>query len=499
MADKTDPADLGAIEARRLMMAGDLSARELADACIARVERINSAVNALVVCDFDRLTEGARAADEKKALGASLGALHGLPIAIKDMNDMAGLPTTYGSEIYRDNVPERDDALVARLADSGGIPMAKANNPEWSAGANTRNSVYGTTGNPFDPARNCGGSSGGSAVSLACGFAPLATGSDLAGSLRTPAAYCGVVGFRPTVGVVPDTTREIELLPLSTSGPMARSVADCGLMLSVMSYPEQHDLYSTVVDGRTPLDAAEFARPPPRELSGFRVALTEDFGFAPVEKAMRASFRDKIATLATYLGPLDEATPDCADADRLISVLRGILYVAGHGPGVAQMPEMYGKNVRTNVTEGLDYSAQDITRALVGHGAYFKRWQSFFERFDVLVSPTVAVSARDWRELYPAEIDGVATRNYYHWLALAYAATLAGHPAISIPCGTDPNGLPFGLQLIGKRHGDLELLSFARALEEVIAGTSGLAPSGPDLEALAKAPPIAQADGFWPS
>ena len=498
MAEKSDPADLGAVEARRLMMAGDLSARELAEACIARVERINPAVNALVACDFDRLADAARKADEKRASGGSLSALLGLPIAIKDMSDMAGLPTTYGSKIHSDNIPEEDDASVARLAAAGGIPMAKANNPEWSAGANTRNPVYGTTCNPYDTTRNCGGSSGGSAVALACGFSPLATGSDLAGSLRTPAAYCGVVGFRPTAGVVPDTSREIELLPLSTSGPMARSVADCGLMLSVMSYPERQDYFSPVIDNTTPWTPSEFAHPPLRELSGFRVAFTEDFGFAPVENATRATFRDKMASLGAYVAHLDEATPDCTDADRLFSVLRGISYVVGHGPGVKQAPEMYGENVCANVAEGLGYSARDITQALAGHGAYFKRWQSFFDQYDFLLTPTVSVSARDWHELYPAEIDGAATRSYYHWLALAYAVTLAGHPAITIPCGKDPNGLPFGLQLIGKRHGDLELLSFARALEEVIAGVSDLAPFGPDLEALSKAPPIEEAEGFWP-
>ncbi|MEE4188899.1 MAG: amidase family protein, partial [Roseobacter sp.] len=244
MTDATDPADLSAVDARRLMARGQLSSVDLATACIARVEALNHAVNAVVAHDFDRLMDGARAADARFAAGEPLGPLHGLPVAIKDMNDVAGLPTTFGSEIYKDNVPTDDDVLVRRLVDAGAIPLGKTNNPEWSAGANTRNRVYGTTANPHDVTRNCGGSSGGSAVALACGFAPLASGSDLAGSLRTPAAYCGVVGYRPSVGVVPDPERNIGLLPLSTDGPMARTVADCALMLSVMSYADRDDPYS---------------------------------------------------------------------------------------------------------------------------------------------------------------------------------------------------------------------------------------------------------------
>lgn len=498
MADATDPADLGAVDARRLMAQGALSARELAEACIARVDRVNHAVNAYVAQDFDRVMTGAEAADAAQASGQPLSALHGLPLAIKDMNDVAGLPTTYGSKLHHDNVPVADDALVGRLAAAGGLPMAKANNPEWSAGANTRNPVYGTTANPYDVTRNCGGSSGGSAVALACGFAPLATGSDLAGSLRTPAAYCGVVGFRPTVGIVPDANRGIGLLPLSTSGPMARSVADCGLMLSVMSHPDRRDLFTAVAGGATAWDPAAFAHPPSLDPGGLRVAFSEDFGFAPVEAGIRDVFRNRIAALAAHLGHCEEASPACSDADRLISVLRGVLFVAEHADAVEQTPDMFGKNVRANVAEGLGFEASDITQALVGHGAYYQRWQDFFDQYDVLITPTASVAARDWHEMYPTQINGTATTSYYHWLALAYAVTLAGHPAVSIPCGRDPNGLPFGLQLIGKRHGDLDLLSFAMALEAIIAGTSNLAPFAPDLTALEHAPELSVAPGFWP-
>ncbi|WP_414896982.1 amidase [Rhodovulum sp. YEN HP10] len=496
MSDATDPADLGAIEARRLIGRGKLSAEELAQACIARIEALDPAVNAVVARDFDGLLAGARQADAERAGGRPLGALHGLPLAIKDMNDVAGLPTTYGSQIFRDNNPAADDALVAGLRGAGALPFCKTNVPEWSAGANTRNRVYGTTANPHDLTRNCGGSSGGSAVALACGFAPLASGSDLGGSLRTPAAYCGVVGFRPGFGVVPGPDRATALLPQPTAGPMARSVADCALMLSALARPDARDPFTTVIAGRTPWEAADFARLPRRDLSSLRVAVTEDFGFAPVSAATRQTFRRVLAPLLPFLGTCEEATPDCTGADRIFSVLRAVMFQATHARFVDETPDLVGALVAENVREGRGYSAADVAQALVSQGAYARRWQSFFDDVDILISPAVTVQPRDWHEAYPAEIDGQPMQSYYHWLALAYAATIPGHPAIILPCGRDEDGLPFGVQLVGRRHGDLGLLAMAAELEAVIAGTPDLAPRGPDLAALSAAPPLRTAPGF---
>lgn len=263
----TNPADLGAWEARRLIARKALSPVELAEACIARVEAVDHAVNALVARDFDGLRAGARAAEAQVSAGAPLGLLHGLPFGVKDMIDVKGLPTTFGSEAFADNIATKDDAIVAAMRGAGAIPIGKCNNPEWSAGANTRNRVYGATANPHDLTRSCAGLSGGSAVALACGYAPLATGSDMGGSLRNPAAFCGVVGFRPSPGVVPGEAREAGLLPFPTSGPMARSVADAGLMLAVLARPDQRDPFTPVEDGRTLWDPARFAHLPRRDLS----------------------------------------------------------------------------------------------------------------------------------------------------------------------------------------------------------------------------------------
>ena len=492
----TDPAELGAVAARRLIARKALSAVELAEACIARVEAVDHAINALVARDFDGLRAGARAADAALASGAPLGPLHGLPFGVKDMIDVRGLPTTSGSELFRDNIATRDDAIVAAMRGAGAIPMGKTNNPEWSAGGNTRNRVYGATANPHDLTRSCAGSSGGSAAALAAEFFPLATGSDTGGSLRNPAAFCGVVGYRPSPGVVPGDTRGIGYFPLSTSGPMGRSVEDAALMLSVMARPDMRDPYTAVVDGRTAWDPTRFATLPHRDLCTLRVAFTEDYGFAPTEGIVRDHFRSVAPQLAPLFAAADDGTPDCTGADRIFSVLRGILFVAMHGKRLDSHPDQVGPNVTDNIHEGRSFTADDIAQALTMQGAYHQRWQSWFETHDFVISPAVTISPRDWHELYPASIDGVATSSYYHWLAMAYASTIAGHPSITIPCGHDANGMPFGLQIVGRRHDDLGVLAVAAELEAVIAGITDLAPRRPDIAALRAAQPLSQVEGF---
>jgi len=488
----TNPADLGAVEARGLIARRQLSPVELAEACIARVEALDHAVNAVVARDFDRLMDDARAAEAKVSAGAALGLLHGLPVAIKDMNDVAGLPTTYGSELFRDNVPEEDDALVAAVRAAGGLVLGKTNVPEWSAGANTRNRVHGVTANPYDLARSAAGSSGGSAVALATRMAPLATGSDLGGSLRNPAAFCGVTGFRPSHGLVPGVLREMPLLPMSTDGPMARSPEDAALLLEVLARPDRRDPWTRPFPGH----AGRFARLPAADLSHLRFAVTEDFGFAPTEGLVRAAFRDRVERLAHHLGRLEERAPDCAGADRIFAVLRGVAFLGAHRERLERFPDSVGPNVRANVEEGLAYGARDVAEALVLHGNYHRAWDAFFADVDILLAPMVTIGPRDWRELYPREIDGVATQSYYHWLALAYAATIAGHPSVSIPCGRDGNGMPFGLQIVGRRDDDAAVLAVAREIGALIGSDDAMRLPPPDLDALAKAPPLCEAEGF---
>ncbi len=492
----TEPCDLSAVTARRLIGARRLAPSELLESCIRRVETVDPAVNALVARDFERARAAARAADDAVARGGKLGPLHGLPLGVKDLEDTAGLVTTYGSPIYRDHVPADDERIVAVLRRAGAIVLGKTNTPEFGAGANTRNAVYGVTGNPFDPAKSAAGSSGGSAVALACGMVPIATGSDTGGSLRNPAAFCGIVGFRPTPGLVPSEKRGLGWSNLPVLGPMARSVPDLALLLSAMVGDDAADPLAATVHGARIRRAEDFAVPVDCDLAGLRVALTPDFGFAPTERHIRAVFAAATAPLCPLFARAEEATPDCRDADEAFEVLRALSFLSAHLDKVRSRPADVGPNVRANVEEGLRYSAADVARAMGAQTAYYRRWQSFFDRYDLILTPAITISPRPWRELYPAEIDGVATRTYFHWLALAYAVTLAGHPAISLPVGTDRHGMPFGLQIVGPRGGDALVLAAAAALERALAGNPATARPVPDLARLAAAPPIAGAEGF---
>ncbi|TCU18476.1 amidase [Rhizobium sullae] len=493
---KTHPADLDAMEARRLIGQRRLSPVELAEACIERVTQINPAINAVVAQDFDRIRDEARQAEQSVMRHKALGPLHGLPFGVKDMIDVQGLPTTFGSEIFRDNIAEKDDAIVAAMRRAGGIPLGKTNNPDWSAGGNTRNAVYGVTANPHDTTKSAAGSSGGSAALLAARMAPLATGSDTGGSLRNPAAFCGVVGFRPSPGVVPGDTRAMALMHLSTSGPMGRSVADVALMLSVMVRPDRLDPYTVVVDGQTPWQADRFSQGRRPDLAALRIGVTEDFGFAPTSMMIRETFGRVVARLSDHLGRVDETHPDCTDADRIFSVLRGVMFLGIHHTLLQTHPDKIGPNVRANIEEGLSYGPLDIADALVKQGRFYRDWQRFFEDHDYVLCPAVTISPRDWHELYPTEIDGQPTKNYYHWLAMAYASTLAGHPSITIPVGRDALGMPFGLQIVGRRHDDAGVLQVAAAIEEIFADDLIFGVPIVDVQTLKTAPKLADCEGF---
>jgi len=492
----TDPCDLDAVTARRLIGEKKLSVTELLDSCFARIDAVDPAVNAMVARDDERARAAARAADDATMRGERLPALHGLPIGIKDLEDVAGLRTTYGSPLFAEHVPDRDQAIVASVRKAGAVIVGKTNTPEWGAGANTRNAVYGVTGNPFDPSRSAAGSSGGSGVALATGMVPLATGSDTGGSLRNPAAFNGIVGFRPTPGLVPSEKRPLGWNPLSVLGPMARTVPDLCLLLSAMVGDDAVDPLATTIHGRQVRHAQDFARPGPCDLASLKVAITPDFGFAPTERHIREVFADKVGRFSDRFAQADEASPDCAGTDECFEVLRAVSFLASHHERATTTPDKVGPNVRANVEEGLRYGALDITRALKQQTALYREWQRFFEGYDVILSPAMTLSPRPWTELYPAQIDGVATRTYFHWLATAYAVTVVGHPAISLPVGRDRNGMPFGLQIVGPRGGDAKVLAIAAALESLLAGDPLTARPVPDIAKLKAAPRLADSPNF---
>lgn len=492
----TEPCDLDAVTARRLIGEKKLSATELLASCLARIDAVDHAVNAMVARDDERARATAKAADAATMRGDDLPALHGLPIGIKDLEDVAGLRTTYGSPLFANHVPTQDQGIVASVRKAGAVIAGKTNTPEWGAGANTRNAVYGVTGNPFDPSRSAAGSSGGSGVVLATNMVPIATGSDTGGSLRNPAAFNGIVGFRPTPGLVPSDKRPLGWNPLPVLGPMARTVPDLCLLLSAMVSDDAADPLATTIHGKQVRHAADFARPEHCDLASLRVAITPDFGFTPTEKHIREVFADKVGRFSEVFGQADEATPDCSGTDESFEVLRAVSFLASHHERSIKTPDKVGPNVRANVEEGLRYSALDVTRALKQQTVLYHEWQRFFERYDVILSPAITLSPRPWSELYPAEIDGKPTRTYFHWLANAYAVTIVGHPAISLPVGLDRNGMPFGLQIVGPRGGDAKVLAVAAALESLLAGDPLTARPKPDIAKLKAAPKLADSPNF---
>ncbi len=485
----SEPCDLDAVTARRLMGQKALSASELLQSCIARIEAVDHAVNAIPERCFDRARDEARRADAAVMAGDTLGALHGLPLGVKDLEDAEGLRTTFGSPIFADNVAAADQRSVAAVRAAGVIVVGKTNTPEFGAGANTRNTVHGATGNPFDPTKSAAGSSGGSGVALATGMVPIATGSDTGGSLRNPAAFNGIVGFRPTPGLVPSEKRGLGWSNLPVLGPMARTVPDLCLLLSAMVSDDARDPLATTVYGRTVRRAEDFALPAPIDLTRLRVALTDDFGFAPTERHIREVFAEKTNLFRHVFARADDATPDCRGADEAFEVLRALNFLAGHLPKL-RSGQPIGPNVRANIEEGLRYSAEDVARAMAAQTTLYRHWQDFFRDHDVILTPAITISPRSWRELYPAKIDGNPTRTYFHWLAMAYAVTVAGHPALSLPVGLDHAGMPFGLQIVGPRGGDALVLSVAAALEAMLAGDARTARPEPDIARLKAAPPI---------
>jgi Asp-tRNA(Asn)/Glu-tRNA(Gln) amidotransferase A subunit family amidase len=364
--------------------------------------------------------------------------------------------------------------MIARVRAAGAIVVGKTNVPEFGAGANTRNVVWGATGNPFDPTLNAGGSSGGSAVALACDMLPVCTGSDTGGSLRIPAAICGVVGFRPSPGLVPVERRALGWTPISVAGPMGRTVADTCLLLAAQAATDDGDPLSY------PVDPLAFAVPPPCDLGTVRVAYTDDFGVCPVSAAIRAVFREKVAAMRHLFRSCENVAFDFGEADRCFDVIRAVNYVARYREAYEKDPASLGPNVRVNYEMGAGMSLADMAWAHTEQTAIFRRFQQTFRDYDIVIAPTTPVSPFPWKQLYLAEMDGRALRNYYHWLSLTYVVTLATNPAIALPCGVDKSGMPFGLQIVGRFRGDRPLLGVAHAMEQAFAGIPALRRPVPD-------------------
>ncbi|MBL8672872.1 MAG: amidase [Alphaproteobacteria bacterium] len=469
----SEPCDLSAVEARRLIGAKKLSPVELLRSCLARIEALNPSLNAVVAMDEAGALAAASAAEQAVIAGDGLAPLHGLPLGVKDLNETAGLRTTFGCLVHKDNVPARDEPLVARLRANGAIVLAKTNTPEFGAGANTRNAVYGATGNPFDPSLTCGGSSGGSAVALAVGMVPICTGSDHGGSLRIPAGFCGVVGFRPSAGLVPDGTSAAPFNPLVVEGPMARSMDDLLLLLGAMTGYERDDNFSRR-DGGIGWGVGPGGWVPEIDLSRLRVAWSPDLGCAPVDAEIQETMARKVAAFAASFRLCERRDPPLADATAIFDVLRATQFAAGLGPLVEQHRAVLGPNVIANVEHARTLSLMDVGRAQAAQQKLLKRMRGFFDEVDLLLAPAASVSPFPHAQWYPPTVGGQPSKTYIDWLMLTGAVTVTATPVVALPCGRDRKGLPFGIQIVGPQGADGLVLGAARAIERVFASDPAL-------------------------
>ncbi len=448
-----------------MLSAGEISARELLEAHLSRIQQINPVVNALVTLMPERALEQAAAADQAHARGETLGLLHGLPVAHKDLAWTAGIRTTFGSPIFADFRPATDSLIVERQRRAGAVTVGKTNTPEFGAGSHTFNPVFGPTLNPYDLSRTCGGSSGGAAVALATGMLPLCDGSDLGGSLRNPAAFCNVVGFRPSPGRVPSTTAQDAWFPLSVEGPMARTVADVAFYLRALAGP----------DPRAPLSISEpadqFAPPLQRDLEGVKVAWSPDAGGLPIDPAIRSALAS-VPDLLSDLGcDVVETWPDLAGAEEIFQARRAWQFALTYGPLLAEHRHEMKETVVWNIEQGLSMSITDYLEACRRHTRLVARVHDFMSPagggFEFLACPVTQVPPFPIEVEYPRDIGGVSLDTYIDWMRSCSDITVTTHPAISVPAGWTPDGLPVGLQLVGRQRADRAVLELAAAWETV--------------------------------
>jgi len=436
----------------------ELSAREVLEAHLAQIARVNPQVNAIVTLAPEQARAEALLADEAAARGEFLGPLHGLPIAHKDLAETRGMRTTFGSPIFKEYVPDFSTLLVERAQRAGAITIGKTNTPEFGAGSQTFNPVFGPTRNPWDLSKTCGGSSGGAAVALACGMLPIADGSDFGGSLRNPASFCSVVGFRPSPGRVPNIPSRNAWSPLSVVGPMARNVQDVALFLSAIAGP----------DPRAPLSIHEqgsvFAKPLERACRGLRVAWCGNFAGLPFDLRVSDVVNAQRRTFEALDCLTEDADPDFSGADEAFKTLRALSFYQ-------QYNALLGQQMKSTVVDEIERGARltgpEIARAETLRSQLFARIGEFMTRYDFLVLPVVQVPPFDIEQEYVTEIAGQRMESYVDWMRSCYFISMTALPAISVPAGFTRQGLPVGLQIVGRHHDDWGVLQMAHAYEQV--------------------------------
>ncbi len=452
---------LTAVEQRKLIQDKKISATELLEAHQSHIESVNPRVNAIVSHTPDIAHAAAQRVDAAIAKGDDPGLLAGLPTVHKDLFETDGIRTTWGSILFEHHVPERNALIVQRQIDAGAVTLGKSNTPEWGAGSNTFNDIFGATGNPYDLSKTCGGSSGGAGAALAARMVPIADGSDMGGSLRNPGNFNNVVGFRTSPGRVPAFPAPMGWSTLGIQGPMARTVKDCALFLAAMAGPDHRVPISLPEAGSTFLESLDV------DITGTRVAVAPDFGAQlPVERVVRDIIADAYPLLESMGCEVSESCPDFSGADEVFKTLRAWGFAATHGVRLQEHRDKYKDTLIWNVEAGLSLTGQDVADAETQRTAIYQRVISFFENFDFLVLPVSQVPPFPIDVEYPTEIDGTEMLTYIDWMKSCYYITITGLPALSLPFGFTPEGLPVGIQIVGKPQQELELLKFANAIEE---------------------------------
>lgn len=443
---------------------GALSPLDLIDASEERLAQVEPLVNAVPVVCADRARTAAEALEKDKD---HPGWLAGLPIGIKDLTPVAGVRSTFGTKALADNVPKESDPIVTRLEAHGGVVMGKTNTPEFGAGGNTFNDVFGATLNPWDTRLNAGGSSGGAAVSLATGSLWLSHGSDHGGSLRTPAAYCGIVGLRPSPGLCASAS-VAGFIGEGVQGPMARSVTDCALFLDAMAGFEPRAPLSF------PAPETPYQEAVKRADTKLRIGFAPDLGgFAPVDADMAGYLQCAMTAMEGAGATVEQACPDLPDLERTYHVIRGGMWAANFIKAPKSLTRHFKPTLADNVSFGLSLTAEDIANAQLSRSLIYENMRIFLKRFDVLACPVVGNMPHPQSEEWVSEVGGQTLTGYMDWLRFAFLATVAGLPAISVPVGLSDDGLPVGVQLIGPPRGEAKLLAAARAVEVVLGGPLG--------------------------
>ncbi|MDE2819869.1 MAG: amidase [Chloroflexota bacterium] len=450
-----------AVELADLLRRGEVSAVEVLNAHLKQIEAVNPALNAIITYLPEMALDLARQADERKARGEETGPLHGLPIAHKDLAQTKGIRTTSGSPLYADLVPDIDDLHIERLKQAGCITLGKTNVPEFGAGSHTFNPVFGATRNPYDLSKTCGGSSGGAAVALAAGMIPIADGSDLGGSLRNPASFCNVVGFRPSPGRVPSYPKANAWSTLGVAGPMGRSVQDVALMMRAMAG----------YDARSPIamqqPASLFDRSLERDFKEVKIAWSPDLGELPVEPRVLRALEEQLPIFDDIGCTLECAAPDFSDAYVIFQTLRAWTFELSFAEPFAEFgEESFKETIRWNVARGKRLSAIDISRAEAKRTELYHRLREFMDTYEFLLLPTAQVPPFPIEWEYPEQINGKKMNTYIDWMMSCAYITVTGLPAISVPCGFTQDGLPVGLQIVGRPNADFEVLQLAYAFQE---------------------------------